>query len=497
MKPCYLAAAAAPAGNGGDFDLKGVLILAVSSGTYSEKLYDEAYRPQYHYSPPHSWTNDPSGLVYYEGEYHLFFQFHPGALVWGPMHWGHAVSKDMIHWETLPIAMYPDDNGTIFTGCVVVDAENTSGLVPGGGLVAVFTFHPQTQGIAYSQDAGRTWTKYAGNPVLPALHKDFRDPKVIWYGDHWVAAFTTGSSILFMQSPDLIHWEQVGEFTSGYPGLWEVPDLFPVEIGGVTKWVLLVSINGTAPAGGSGTCYFIGSFDGRTFTDENPDQLLWLDWGADNYAGTTYANVEAGRHLFIGWMNNWAYANRIPTSVWRGAMTIPRELGLAQTPEGIRLVQRPVAALNVLRMPLGSWEDRAVAGELALDALEGQLLDIECEFEAEDARRFGLDLFVTSESRVRIAYDTEAQRLLFQRPEAGIADFNPEFSAALAPVEGRIRLRVLVDRSSVEVFANDGLLALTGQIFTEPEAKQVRLFAENGTAILRSLSAYALRSIWA
>jgi fructan beta-fructosidase len=236
-----------------------VNILATSASAQSIQLYDEPFRPQFHYSAPHSWLNDPNGLVYWDGEYHLFYQYHPHDVIWGPMHWGHAVSTDLIHWETLPIALFPDEHGTIFSGCVVVDADNTSGLVPGGGLVAIFSYHTQTQGVAYSTDRGRTWTKYQDNPILSALRPDFRDPKVFWHETNWVMVLAAGHSIMFLTSPDLLHWEIVSEFDGHYrEGVWEVPDLFPMTLNEVTKWVLIVSVNPTAPAGGGGTCYYIG-----------------------------------------------------------------------------------------------------------------------------------------------------------------------------------------------------------------------------------------------
>jgi fructan beta-fructosidase len=472
-------------------------ILAISAGTQSTQLYDEPFRPQFHYSAPHAWLNDPNGLVYFEGEYHLFYQYHPNDVIWGPMHWGHAVSVDLIHWETLPIALFPDEHGTIFSGCVVVDAENTSGLVPGGGLVAIFSYHKQTQGVAYSTDRGRTWTKYQDNPILPALRQDFRDPKVFWHETKWVMVLAAGRSIMFLTSPDLLHWETASEFDGHYRGgVWEVPDLFPMRINGVTKWVLIISVNPTAPAGGSGTRYCIGNFDGYAFTDEYPDQILWFDWGADNYAGSTYSNVGDERRLFIGWMNNWAYAEIIPTSVWRGAMTLPRELSLVNTAEGIRLSQHPILALRDLRIPLGVWENIPVEGEMTLDALTGQTLDIESEFALKDALSFGFDFFTSGVNSVRVSYDVNEHQLVFSRPDAGLRNFNTTFSAPLEPVNNRIRLRIVVDRSSVEVFANDGILAMTSQIFPDTQTTQVQLFARNGIAQMNSLRAYQLQSIW-
>ncbi len=460
-------------------------------------LYHEPYRPQFHYSAPRAWLNDPNGLVYFEGEYHLFYQHHPNDVVWGPMHWGHAVSQDLIHWETLPIALYPDEHGTIFSGCIVVDADNTSGLVPGGGLVAVYSYHTQAQGVAYSRDCGRTWVKYDGNPVVPALRQDFRDPKIIRHAERWVMVIAAGHTLMLLRSADLLHWEPLSEFEANPGGgTWEVPDLFPVEVEGVTKWVLLTSVNPAAPAGGGGMRYFIGEFDGTTFTDDYPDQTLWFDWGADHYAGITFSGVADERHLLIAWMNNWAYADRIPTSVWRGAMTIPRELALIRTAEGLRISQQPVSALDGLRKPITRWENRVVEGTMPLDPLNAPLLDIECEFELANAERFGLDLFVTETSRVRIAYAVKEARLIFSRPNAGIRDFNPEFSAPLAPIDNRLRFRILVDHSSVELFANGGLLAMTSQVFPERGAGRVQLFAENGTVKVLTLRASALESIW-
>ena len=333
-----------------------------------DEPYREPYRPQYHYSAPQWWLNDPNGLVYFDGEYHLFFQHHPESLVWGPMHWGHAVSTDLIHWQTLPIALYPDEHGAIWSGSVVVDADNSSGLVPGGGLVAVYSHDVQTQSVAYSNDRGRTWTKYSGNPVIGALAPDFRDPKVFWHDDtqRWVMVIAAGKEIQVFTSANLIEWEHASTFITNLStvGVWEVPDLFPLDIGDVTKWVLLVSVNYGAPAGGSGTMYFIGDFDGTTFLADPTSHSLWLDYGPDNYAGTTWNNTPDGKRIFIGWMNNWLYANHLPTDPWRGAMTIPREFTLVQTPSGMQLAQQPVETLEQMRTPVGTWEAMTIADEI-------------------------------------------------------------------------------------------------------------------------------------
>lgn len=465
----------------------------------SPVTYTEPFRPQYHYSPPRWWMNDPNGLVYYDGEYHLFYQYHPHDVIWGPMHWGHAVTNDLVHWETLPIALYPDELGTIFSGTVVVDANNTSGLVPGGGLIALFSYNTQTQGIAYSTDRGRTWQKYAGNPILPALKKDFRDPKVFWHEatNRWIMSIAAGESIMFLTSPDLRTWEVTSEFAEGYSsGVWEVPDLIPFKINGQTKWVLIVSVSKEAPAGGSGTRYYIGHFDGKTFTNDNPGLALWLDYGPDNYAGTIWNNAPDNRYIFLGWMNNWDYANLIPTSVWRGAMTLPRELRLIETPPGLRLSQRPVPELTKLRQPIGQWQNLSITEALSLEGLQGQQLEIIADFEIASAGTFGLDILTGQGESTRTAYDVSAQKLTVTRPQSEIPNFYPTSSASLVPIENHIRLHIFIDQSSVEIFSGDGVLSITAQVFPSPNNTRVSFFAQGGTASLVSLEAYTLTSIW-
>ncbi len=468
----------------------------------STPVYDEPFRPQFHYSPPQSWMNDPNGLVYFEGEYHLFYQYNPDDVVWGPMHWGHAVSPDLIHWETLPIALYPDDIGTIFSGSIVIDERNTAGF-GASAMVAVYSYNTQSQGVAYSTDRGRTWTKYAGNPIIPALYPDFRDPKVFWHEEsgQWVMVIAAGREAQFFTSPNLLDWTFASRFAAGHiVATWEVPDIFPLEIEGETKWVLLVSVGGHAPAGGSGIQYFIGEFDGQTFTNDNPPgTTLWFDYGADNYAGTTWSNTPDGKRLYIGWMNNWVYGQSIPTSTWRGAATLPRELRLARTPEGIRLAQTPVEAVQQLRTPLGVWENLTVSDDLPLD-VQGRTLEIIAEIDAGTAERFGLVVQYGEIAGTRIVYNAARSQLLISRTdttEAGyISGFNPAFGAPITLDENRLRLHIFVDESSVEVFAQDGLVTLTSQTFVDPLADGLALFANNGEIEVSRLEIYALSSIW-
>ncbi|MEZ4595112.1 MAG: glycoside hydrolase family 32 protein, partial [Chloroflexota bacterium] len=333
----------------------------------------EPFRPAYHFTPPTAWLNDPNGMVYYDGEYHLFYQYHPDSTVWGPMHWGHAVSTDLVNWQHLPIALAPDELGYIFSGSAVIDWHNTAGFGP-EAMIAIYTYHDananQSQAIAYSLDKGRTWTKYAGNPVIPTPTniRDFRDPKVLWYEDEdgngrWVMALAVGRSILFYSSPNLIDWVATGSFGFGHgatDGVWETPDLFELPVAGTaeSRWVLTVGIGDHAPASGSGMQYFIGQFDGQTFTNENPKEtVLWADYGADFYAAQSWSDAPNGRRLWLAWLNNWQYANQIPTTTWRGAMTLPRELRLVQTEAGIRLGQTAVPELTHLRQGEQSWQN--------------------------------------------------------------------------------------------------------------------------------------------
>ena len=302
------------------------------------KLTNESlYRPLFHFTPKQGWMNDPNGMIYLNGQYHLFFQHYPDSTVWGPMHWGHATSSDLVQWKEQPIALYPDSIGMIFSGSAVLDKNNTSGLGRGGiaPLVAIFTQHfmPgekagrtdfQNQSIAYSLDEGKTWTKYAGNPVLKTPNlKDFRDPKVIWHAptQKWIMSLAVADHVEFYSAPDLINWtkeSEIGKNLFAHGGVWECPDLLHFNLNGKTIWVLLVSMNPGGPNGGSATQYIVGDFDGHVFKPFSAD-IKWMDYGPDNYAGVTWSNTP-GRSVFMGWMSNWLYAAKLPTAPWRGAM---------------------------------------------------------------------------------------------------------------------------------------------------------------------------------
>jgi fructan beta-fructosidase len=322
--------------------------------------------------------NDPNGMVYYDGEYHLFYQHNPFGDKWGHMSWGHAVSPDLVHWEHLPVAI-PESNGVMaFSGGAVVDWNNTSGFGREGKppLVAIYTGHReanQSQYIAYSNDRGRTWTMYHGNPVLDIGRKDFRDPKVFWHEPQrrWVmvVALPDQHKVSFYSSPDLKQWSHLSDFgpAAAVGGIWECPDLFELAVDGDptnTRWVLIVSLNPGSISGGSGMQYFVGHFDGTRFTADSPapgittagmplDSVRWADYGKDFYAAVSWSDVprEDGRRLWLGWMNNWQYAQDIPTSPWRSVQSLPRTLALRTTSQGIRMVQQPVMELQQLRGP--------------------------------------------------------------------------------------------------------------------------------------------------
>lgn len=476
----------------------------------------ERHRPVYHFTPPAHWMNDPNGMVYYDNEYHLFYQYYPDSTVWGPMHWGHAISKDLVHWEHLPVALYPDSLGYIFSGSAVIDWNNSSGLGKEGKvpLVAIFTYHNaaaekagsvtyQNQGIAFSVDKGRTWKKYSGNPVLknPGI-KDFRDPKVSWNTEEnkWIMTLAVSDHISFYSSPDLIHWRHESDFgkdRGAHGGVWECPDLFslPVDATGEEKWVLLVSINPGAPNGGSGTQYFVGDFDGKTFTDDN-DSVLWIDHGRDNYAGVTWSDIPEndGRRIFLGWMSNWDYAQVVPTDKWRSAMTFPRTLSLKQTSEGLRLYSYPVREVKHLQHdPVQLSADKMKLSELDLDSGAFDL-----QFTAADIDQgFEIRLFSEEHDTLKVRYDTGGKQFTINRKGVGNPSFSDTFGklqVAHWPSEEPVKnIRLLVDVASVELFVNEGRLAMTSTFFPSKVMNHIQITDASGKPVPVNGTVYGLK----
>lgn len=481
---------------------------------------NEPHRPKLHFTPPSKWMNDPNGMVYWKGEYHLFYQYYPDSTVWGPMHWGHAVSKDLVHWQHLPIALFPDKNGYIFSGSTVIDEKNTSGFAKNGEtpLVAIFTYHDmdaekagkkdaQTQGIAYSLDNGRTWTKYAGNPVIKNPNiMDFRDPKVMWYApaQEWIMTLAVGDFVTFYGSKDLKNWEKRGEFgknEGSHGGVWECPDLFPITVEGtnVQKWVLIQSIGKGAPNGGSGTQYFVGEFDGKTFKNDNtPETVLWLDYGRDNYAGVTWFGAPNNRRLFIGWMSNWQYAMLVPTENWRSAMTLPRELTLKNTKNGLRISQKMMKELDILRgetLQIAATEISENKEISAINAPKDVILTF--DLANTNSESCGIVLSNNKNERIEIGYDVSKKQFYIDRTEGGKKDFEKTFAgrqyAPRAADDNLLEMRIVIDAASVELLADDGSVAMTAIFFPNEDFDRTAIFSKNGKSALKKAQIWHLK----
>ncbi|WP_222981758.1 glycoside hydrolase family 32 protein [Flagellimonas meishanensis] len=484
------------------------------------EAFTEQYRPQFHFTPEEKWMNDPNGLVYHEGTYHLFFQYYPDDIVWGPMHWGHAISTDMVHWEHKPIALYPDGHGLIFSGSAVVDKENTSGFGKDGKppLVAIFTYHSmegekagrndfQTQGIAYSLDNGATWTKYEGNPVIGNEGiRDFRDPKVFWHegSQSWVLVLVAGDHARFYTSKNLREWEyrsSFGKNQGAHGGVWECPDLFPLFVEGEEepKWVLLISINPGAPNGGSGTQYFVGEFDGNRFISDQKEPK-WLDYGTDNYAGVTYNNVPNDDRIFIGWMSNWDYARDTPTKKWRSAMTLPRRLTLGRHKGEYLLANYPLpqiatlAATELLGSTKISTEGAQTFSIANLNQSQIRLRTASKDFELVFKNDMGETLELTM--------DSNSNAFLLDRMNSGQVNFQPEFGNKkhYMPIEfltdGHYEIDIYLDWSSIEVFLDRGLLAMTDQIFPSQPYTALEVHNNDGEEAMELVFVKKMPSIW-
>jgi fructan beta-fructosidase len=496
------------------------------AGTVSG-YYKEKYRPQFHFSPEAHWMNDPNGMVYFDGEYHLFYQYYPDSTVWGPMHWGHAVSTDMIHWQHLPIALYPDSLGYIFSGSAVVDTKNSSGLgsAMNPAMVAIFTYHNpvlekagskvfQNQGIAYSIDKGRTWTKYKNNPVLknPGI-TDFRDPKVLWHEEtgKWIMILAVKDRIHIYSSPDLISWTFESEFGKGigaHGGVWECPDLFKLKVEGsdISKWVMFVSINPGGPNGGSATQYFTGDFDGHRFVPDNTNEK-WVDRGRDNYAGVTWSNIPAedGRRLFMGWMSNWDYATIVPTDVWRSATTIARELSLITSGKENLLISKPVAEIEKLRTdPEKAFAGvQKISGEKIIDTDSINLMQCELMFDLNlidsKADSVGIVMENNSGEKFIIGYSKGEKQIFISRTTAGDSTFSKRFSGvSRSPyITGAVlKLQLFIDASSAELFVDDGKLVMTTLIFPKENFTILEVFSKGGEITLDRSELHNLKSIW-
>ena len=424
----------------------------------------EEFRPEYHHSPEYGWMNDPNGMFYLNGEWHLYYQFGPYASVWNNMTWAHSVSRDLIHWEHRADALKPDALGSIFSGSCVVDHNNTAGFGE-GAIIALYTSacEVQTQSLAYSLDGGETFTKYEGNPILTSNIVDFRDPNMFWNEESgkWNLILACGQEMRIYTSDNLIDWKEESRFGRTYgchDGVWECPDLMKLPVEGVNeeKWVLFCNINPGGPAGGSATQYFVGDFDGRNFRLDNPKRYidgkaLWQDYGKDHYAAVSFSNAPGGRHTMIGWMSNWEYANVVPTSQFRSANTIAREPFLYKAGGKYYLGSRPAPEYD------GCGLDKTIE-------FKGSCTIVLSNDEGEE--------FV-------IRYDERARKLSCDRSRCGNTVFSQHFAeVASAPVQRKLSsIRIFIDRCSVEVFGNNGEVCLTSLVF--PSSKLDRIEVKN------------------
>ena len=485
----------------------------ITSSAQTNSFCKEKYRPQFHFTPAIHWMNDPNGLVYFNGEYHLFYQFNPFGNRWGHMSWGHAVSKDLLHWQHLPLAIPEEKDTMIFSGTCVVDSFNSSGFAKKQGeipMVAVYTAHienvSQSQHLAYSLDDGRTWTKYNKNPVLDIGSKEFRDPQVFWYRPQkkWVMSvvMATDKKVRFYSSTDLKQWTLMSEFgpAGDVAGVWECPDLFQVPVEnepGKSKWVLMHS---PAPY----MQYFVGQFDGTSFTNENPPNKIFRpDDGPDFYAAITFKNLPVNSSpVSIGWVNNWNYANDIPTTPWKSAMSLPGKLLLRKINNEWILIRQPVDGVKTLRgKEIAQIKNETINGTKKL-MVKTQQCDLELTLQLSPGSLSGVRVAAGNGHELEIGYNAATRTLYIDRSKTANQSFNPNFEK-LSRYETKLdlagsilELSIYFDHSIVEVFANHGEATLTAQLFPDEKDNGIELFSKNGSAKIISLKVWQMRSAW-
>ena len=517
------------------------------SDTFDTTNTDE-YRPSYHFTPLYGWMNDPNGMVYKDGEYHLYFQYNPYGSKWGNMHWGHAVSKDLVHWEHLDPAIARDPVGHIFSGSSVVDKKNTAGFGK-NAIIAIYTNnssvnHDEVQCIAYSNDNGRTFTKYEGNPVLTPFDglKDFRDPKVFWYekGKCWYMIVSADKETRFYKSKNLKKWTYVSAFGKGLgqqPCQYECPDFFQLPVNGdkkKMKWVMTMNINPGCWFGGSATEYFVGDFDGKKFTCPDAHDVKWLDWGKDHYATVTFSNT-GDRVLGITWMSNWQYANLTPFKQNRGANGLPRELKLYEKNGKYYISEDVAPEVYALRKDTKNVADASVAGEKMLAGVAANMegaFEIEADVTPDANGIAGIEISNNKRERTMIYFDMKQGKVVMDRTESGLTDFgkqavphdielawdkqraaegkepariansinykNDFALATWAPLslcengKKTYHVDIFVDKSSVELFVDGGRIAMTNLVFPVAPYENVKLYTQGGKAEFKNLKVHKL-----
>ena len=474
---------------------------AIRQSDSRELDLDEPYRQVYHFTPEFGWTNDPNGMVWHDGEYHLAYQANPYGTRHFNMHWGNAVSTDLVHWTDLPFIVAPDELGAIFSGSAVVDIEGTAGFGE-NAIVAMYTSASDTQkqSIAWSTDGGRSYTKHDGNPVLeePGI-KDFRDPKLLRHGDSWIVSVAAGDRIIFYESDDLKEWTRLSEFGEGigaHGGVWECPDLIPMEYGGQRKWVLIVNINPGGPNGGSAAQYFIGDFDGTSFTADPLPYPLWVDEGMDNYAGVTFSNT-GDRQIFLGWLSNWLYSEHTPTVNFRNGMTIARDLSLRSNGEHLILASSPSPEILSARREGVSFRSGMENGVCEIPQLLPEndgAYELCMTVTPGKSGKFELQLGNSLGEKAVWSFDFNELSLNLDRSESGRTDFSDKFGKsdirAKLVKRDRYELRLFVDRQSTELFINDGDVSFTNSIF--PNEPYNRLSLTSPDARVSGIKVYRL-----
>lgn len=478
------------------------VLVVVSMTNVSAQIIDDPYRPAYHYTPPKNWVNDPNGMVYLDGEYHLFYQYNPFGSKWGHMSWGHAVSKDLKSWETLPVALPEFDNADgsqtmIFSGCVVIDSMNTSGFFEKGfkkGMVAIFTSHidkngkglAQHQSLAYSSDKGRTWKRYEKNPVLDIGLKDFRDPNVFWYApkNKWILTVVKALEYTaqFYESANLKDWKLLSEF--GKQGdtskIWECPSLFkvPIENSKDSKWVLMIS-SGHRQKDYLAMQYFVGDFDGKNFVPQKQNEVLYVDEGKDFYAAIPFNNLPKtqANPIIMGWVNDWEYARDIPTGTWRGGFSIPRKLSLYNANGTYKLRQTPMVSDDIPTEGISLKVKELINSKIVSSSNNSYRLKLTINLLS--AKSFALNLLKNEGEKSVLSYDVATETLAFDRTQSGKVDFHKRFPSieklTIKPQNNQLKLDILVDKSIVEIYVNDGKKVLTDLVFPTKEKSHVEI----------------------
>lgn len=479
------------------------------SDSYNAENY-EKFRPLYHHTPRYGWMNDPNGMFYKDGVYHLCYQYNPYGSMWGNLSWGHSTSKDLVNWKHEPEALIPDGLGLIFSGSSVVDKNNTAGFGK-DAVIAIYTSAgaSQIQSLAYSLDNGMTFQTYEGNPIITS-DKECRDPNMFWHekSGKWILILAAAleKEMWIYSSPDLKNWTKESAFGKGYgaqEGVWECPDLMELPVRGTdkTKWVLICNINPGGPFGGSAAQYFVGDFDGKTFTcDTKPEVTKWMDYGKDHYATVSWSNAPENRHTVIAWMSNWQYANNVPTQQYRSANSLPRDLELFQGKDGeCYLAVSPAPEVKALRgkkvMKYGSFSAGTKKASKKLPTENSGICEIGLELTARSADIIYITLANAKGEETVMSYDLAKHTFSMDRTKSGLTEFSKDFPAvtvAPCPVGEKQSLRLFIDRCSIEAFEGEGRFAMTNLVFPEEPYTTIAVSTEKGACRVNNLTVYPL-----